>query len=53
MDTLPIYFMNDQPTTCPKCGCRTEWTGENPQFHICICGFSFLVEDEPVAEEPV
>jgi hypothetical protein len=46
MNSLPIYLMHDQPTTCPLCGCRTEWIGENPQLHTCDCGHQFLVEDD-------
>lgn len=43
---LPTYFMHDQPTTCPMCGARTEWIGEDPQFHECRCGYQFFVEEE-------
>lgn len=47
MDDLPAYLMHDQPTTCPDCGRRTEWFGEEPQIHLCVCGYHFLVyEDE-------
>jgi hypothetical protein len=47
MEDLPAYLMHDQPTTCPECGRRTEWFGEDPQIHLCICGYHFLVyEDE-------
>jgi tRNA(Ile2) C34 agmatinyltransferase TiaS len=46
MSELPIYLMHDQPTTCPHCGRRTEWTGESPQLHRCGCGFEFLVEQD-------
>lgn len=45
---LPIYFMHDQPTTCPMCGRRTEWLGEQPQLHDCPCGYQFLLEDGDV-----
>lgn len=38
--------MHDQPTTCPRCGRRTEWIGEQPQWHTCDCGYQFLVEEE-------
>jgi hypothetical protein len=39
--------MHDQPTTCLDCGRRTEWFGEEPQIHLCVCGYHFLVyEDE-------
>lgn len=43
---LPIYLMSDQPTTCPMCGRRTHWVGENPQRHDCQCGYVFLVEED-------
>jgi hypothetical protein len=47
MEDLPAYLMHDQPTTCPECGRRTEWVGEDPQIHLCVCGYHFLVyEDE-------
>ena len=47
MEDLPAYLMHDQPTTCPDCGRRTEWFGEEPQIHLCVCGYHFLVyEDE-------
>jgi hypothetical protein len=40
---------DDQPTTCPLCGARTDFTElENgQQEHTCLspqCGYSFLVE---------
>jgi hypothetical protein len=39
--------MHDQPTTCAICGCRTNWIGENPQFHTCDrCGYQFFVEED-------
>ena len=43
---LPTYLMNDQPTTCPICGKRTEWVKEDPQLHVCRCGYRFLVEED-------
>lgn len=43
---LPIYLMHDQPTTCPMCGKRTHWTGEDSQLHNCQCGYLFLVEED-------
>ena len=47
MEDLPAYLMHDQPTTCPICARRTEWIGEEPQRHTCVCGYQFLVyEDE-------
>jgi len=47
-----IYLCGDQPTTCPKCGARTEITTEFPnsiyktQYHTCLsesCQFMFIV----------
>lgn len=38
---LPVYLMNDQPTTCPKCGLRTViiadlyHTNLKAAIHIC------------------
>jgi len=36
---------NEQPTTCPECGTRTEWYGgDERQFHTCKNGCpSFIV----------
>ena len=46
-DGLVTYLMHDQPTTCSLCGCRTDWIGENPQFHTCLyCGHQFFVEED-------
>lgn len=50
---MDIYFVNDQPATCPKCGNRTNITEELvnlfliKQFHRCLsnyCIFEFVVE---------
>ena len=45
--------MSDQPTTCGKCGARTEYddladsaTGETRQLHTCRCGHVFVVESD-------
>ena len=46
MECLPVYLMHDQPTTCPNCGGRTEWVGEEPQHHSCACGFQFLIFED-------
>lgn len=50
-----IYWMGDQPTTCPKCGARTEILVESEdeitsgtQHHQCLdikCQYAFLMED--------
>ena len=44
---------NDQPTTCPKCGKRTDWTDneDGSQDHKCLgCGYEFRGEFEPREE---
>jgi hypothetical protein len=47
--------MNDQPTTCPKCGARTDLlsdlthTNANVQIEQCLnpgCGYVFLVQED-------
>ena len=45
--------MSDQPTTCGKCGRRTEYEdladsaeGETRQLHVCVCGHEFVVESD-------
>lgn len=45
--------MSDQPTTCGKCGRRTEHEdladsedGETRQLHTCTCGHAFVVESD-------
>lgn len=48
---LPIYLMHDQPTTCPLCGRRTNWIGEQPQLHACGCGYRFLVDEDEDFEQ--
>ena len=53
IDYFEVYLFSDQPTTCPKCGSRTEITldlfiiPEQTQYHICLsekCCFEFFVE---------
>lgn len=55
MDYSEIFIFNDQPTTCPKCGNRTEITleltntVEKAQYHKCLssdCSFNFVVEED-------
>jgi hypothetical protein len=57
---LIFWLLTDQPTTCPYCGCRTEWyeieyENDNVQIHYCLnenCGFVFAaVEDEEFDRE--
>lgn len=42
-----VYLLNDQPTTCPQCGCRTEFKSlpNGQEEHSCRgCGFEFIGE---------
>lgn len=44
-----IYIMGEDPTTCPKCGARTDFVElpDGKQEHTCSnCDYVFLVEDE-------
>ena len=50
-----VYFINDQPVTCPQCGNRTFFSEElidnfkNIQFHKCLsfnCNFEFQCIEE-------
>ena len=52
---LEIYLSNDQPTTCPRCGNRTEIISEfyyeeiYSELHKCIsknCQFQFILEED-------
>lgn len=46
-----IYQDDDQPTTCPLCGARTDWhdathDGEAVRDNTCLdCGHRFLSQD--------
>ncbi len=49
MEELEIFLSSDQPTTCPKCGNRTEIISdsETSQQHRCLsetCSFEFILE---------
>jgi len=55
IDYFDVYIFTDQPTTCPKCGSRTEitldlyLTPKQTQHHICystICNFEFVVQKD-------
>ena len=51
MEELEIFIGLDQPSTCPKCGSRTEIFKEeiNYQLHKCLlenCNFEFILEFE-------
>lgn len=54
-DSPEIFLFSDQPTTCPKCGLRTEIildlikSLEKTQLHKCPspkCGFEFLKQED-------
>ncbi len=45
-----VYIYSDQPTTCPKCGNRTDFFEQpnNQQIHVCMtvdCKYEFLCEE--------
>jgi hypothetical protein len=54
IDFYNTFLMNDQPTTCPNCGARTDFytilspvTNENVEVHKCLsnnCQFEFVLE---------
>ena len=55
IDYFEVYTFSDQPTTCPKCGSRTEitldlfWTYAQSQHHKCLlikCNFEFVIQKE-------
>jgi hypothetical protein len=52
---LPIFILdNEQPTTCPMCGARTEFdeTADGTQNHCCRwCQFQFVGEFDDEMEE--
>jgi hypothetical protein len=55
MVELEIFLASDQPTTCPKCGTRTEIINdlETSQLHECAskeCSFRFILEFEEEEE---
>ena len=48
---LNCYLLDDQPTTCGKCGSRTnfEEVHEDTQIHECLnldCGYKFTTVDD-------
>jgi glutaredoxin-related protein len=66
IDFNNTFLMSEQPTTCPKCGARTEFfsqispvSNENVEIHKCLsntCQFEFIVEfdenfDNEIEEE--
>ena len=53
MDFSVIFTLTDQPTTCPKCGARTDLIIDYSHTNIrgmveeCLgCGYGFLVVEE-------
>lgn len=55
IDFLEVYTFSDQPTTCPKCGIRTDITlnlfetPEQTQYHKCFsdkCGYEFVMQKD-------
>lgn len=55
MKYFEIYLFNDQPTTCPKCGNRTDIILDfydqlyKAQLHLCItkdCRSKFMIEED-------
>ena len=53
IDYSKVYIYSDQPTTCPKCGSRTEiildlsHTNGQTQIHKCpfeTCEFEFVMQ---------
>ena len=49
IDTLDIYLMHDQPTTCPMCSSRTDFEElyDGRQVHTCLnsdCFYQFTTE---------
>lgn len=52
-----VFIFTDQPTTCPKCGTRTDitldlfLTSEKTQHHICLsakCNFEFIMQNDNI-----
>lgn len=48
-----IFLGNDQPTTCPKCGVRTEILSDRllMQQHLCLnetCTYEFILEFDSI-----
>lgn len=51
--TLDVFLLSDQPTTCPRCGARTEWDDrdDGTQHHRCPrCTFEFIAEEDDEVE---
>ena len=54
IDNTIIYIYSEQPTNCPKCGCRTEIIADfshtitQRQIHKCDfnCKYAFVIEHD-------
>lgn len=55
MKDFEIYLMGDQPTTCPRCGVRTEMMdysigiSAKSKYHTCLsndCKYIFILEED-------
>jgi len=56
METIEIFLASDQPTTCPKCGVRTNIIEDKSftQKHLCLnetCNYQFILEFDEVKSE--
>jgi hypothetical protein len=62
IDFNNTFLGNNQPTTCPKCGARTDFftqispvSNKNIEIHKCVskmCQFEFVIEfDHEIEEE--
>lgn len=51
-EELDVYFCGDQPTDCPLCMLRTNFTQHGPvECHECQCGYRFYVVPDDEGEE--
>ncbi len=59
IDFSTVYLYSEQPTTCPRCGLRTEIvidlspTNNNTQVHKCLnvyCSHNFIVQSDQIFE---
>ena len=57
-----VFIYTDQPTTCPKCGSRTDFildlshTVEQTQIHQCLddsCKFEFVMQKGGEEEDQI
>jgi DNA-directed RNA polymerase subunit M/transcription elongation factor TFIIS len=57
------FLIAEQPTTCPKCGTRTNFytqpslfSNEKVEIHVClskVCKFEFVVEFDEVFDDKI